>query len=110
MGLTVKRLTNPISVGSAFMAAIEATGDNSYAEGGEALTPAEFGLQSIDHAICIVKTLSEAEATTVGSVWYEPAKALLHVNDYKTQKELAKEKDLSKVVVQVTAFGKARAK
>lgn len=110
MALTVKRLINPISVGSVFMAAVEATGDSSYAEGGEALTPADFGLQYIEHAVPVVKNGSEAEATTVGSAWYDKAKSLLRFNDYKTQKELAKEKDIGKVIVEVTAFGKARAK
>lgn len=84
----------------------EVTLDNSYAEGGEPLTPKELGLRTVDSAVCIAKNLSESETVTVGSIWYDTANQKLRVNDAKTQKEMAGTKDLSKVVVIVTALGK----
>jgi hypothetical protein len=84
----------------------EITLDNSYAEGGEPLTAAQLSLHHVEHANCTVKNGSEAEATTVGSVIYDPAAAKLIVNDYKTQKPMVKEKDLSKVVVVIEAWGR----
>src|SRR3954471_23716707 len=77
----------------------EVTLDNSYATGGEPLTPTQLGLRTVDFAACSVKTFSEAEATAVGTVWYDTANQKLVVNDYKTQKQMAEGKDLSKVVV-----------
>jgi len=79
--------------------------DNSYAEGGESLTAKELGLTSVDFAICTIKNGTEAEATPVCSAWYETSKALLHVINAKTQKEVAGAADLSKVIVHVIAFG-----
>lgn len=93
-----------------FFTVTDVTLDSSYAEGGEPLTAAELGMASVDFATCSVKNGSESEAVPIMGPWYDPAKALLHLNDAKTQKELAKEKDVSKVVVRVLAFGKARAK
>lgn len=84
----------------------EVTLDNSYAEGGEPLTAKELGLRIVDSATCFVKNGSEAEATAVGSVYYDTSAAKLIVNDYKTQKPMAGAKDLSKVVVIVHASGK----
>jgi hypothetical protein len=93
-----------------FYTVTDVTLDNSYAEGGEPLTPAQLGLQSVDYATCLVKNGSEAEATAVGSCWYDMTNSKLVVNDYKTQKALAKEKDVSKVVIRVMAYGRQRAK
>jgi hypothetical protein len=84
----------------------EVTMDNSYAENGEALSAAELGLRTVDFAYCNVKNGSESEAVAVGSCWYDATNAKLRVNDYKTQKEMAAGKDLSKVVIRVYAFGK----
>lgn len=84
----------------------EVTLDNSYAAGGEPVTAAQLGLRVVDFAVCTVKNGSEAEATAVGSVYYDAAAGKLVVNDYKTQKPMAEGKDLSKVVVIVVAHGK----
>lgn len=84
--------------------------DNSYLEGGEPLSAAQLGLAVVDEAICFPTNGSEAEATAVGEIRYSTSAEKLIVMDYKTQKEMAKEKDLSKVLVRVVAFGKARAK
>lgn len=108
MAVSVGTTTTAANTG--FYTVTPVTLDNSFQENGESLTAAQLGLAKVDHAICIVKNPSEAEATAVGSAWYDKTKELLVLNDYKTQKTLAKEKDVSKVVVEVTAFGKTRAK
>jgi len=83
----------------------EVTLDTEYKEKGEELTAKELGLTTVNFAHCVVKNGSEAEATTVGTVWYDAEKSILHVNDQKTQKEMAAGKNLEKVVVLVHAFG-----
>lgn len=105
MAVSTKRISKGTVPGAGRRSVTEVTLDSSYQENGEPLTAKELGLRRVTDAFCIVKNGSEAEATTVGSAWYEPAKALLHVNDYKTQKEMASAKDLSKVVVLVMANG-----
>jgi len=95
---------------SGFLSVTDVTLDSSYAEGGEPLTAEQLGLASVDYAVCTIKNGSEAEAVPIMGPWYDQAKSLLHLNDAKTQKELVKEKDVSKVVIRVLAFGKARAK
>lgn len=103
--------TNTVAASNTgFFTVTDVTLDSSFQENGESLTAAQLGLAKVDHASCTVKNGSEAEATAVGSAWYDPTKELLVLNDYKTQKTLAKEKDVSKVVVRVIAFGKTRAK
>lgn len=108
MAVSVSSVTAPRNTG--FYTVTDVTLDNSYQENGESLTAAQLGLAAVDFAQCTVKNGSEAEATAVGPCYYDPTKELLVVNDYKSQKPLAKEKDLSKVVVRVLAFGKARAR
>lgn len=109
MGLTLTTLQTPVSVGSTFRSVTEAVFDNSYAEGGEAFTPANAGLLRFDHAPTVsVVNGSESETNPVDSAYYGSEK--LHLTDGKTSKEMAKEKDMSKVKVIVTAHGKTRAK
>lgn len=109
MALTITTLQSPTSVGSNFKTVTEAVFDNSYAEGGEAFTPANTGLSSFVHTpTCSVVNGSEAEANPVNTAYYGSEK--LHLVDGKTSKEMAKEKDMSKVKVIVTAYGKSRAK
>lgn len=84
--------------------------DSSYEEGGEKLTAAQLGLASVDHALCGIKNPTEAEATPIMAPWYDASAGRLHLNDSKTQKELAAAKNLEKVTVVVTAFGKTRSK
>lgn len=83
------------------------TCSEKYVEGGEKLTPADLGLTRIEagDAICNIKNPSEAEETSVSAAFYDAEKELLHLWAAKTGKELAKEKDVSKLVVQVTAWG-----
>lgn len=107
MALTVASLQEP-RVGS-FQTVTEVTFDNSYAEGGEAFTPADAGLSSFDFTpLCFVISGSEAEANPVNTAYYKEEK--LHLIDGKTSKEMAKEKDMSKVKVLVLAAGKTRAR
>lgn len=109
MGLTLTTLQTPQSVGSTFRSVTEAVFDNSYAEKGEAFTPGNAGLAAFDYAPqCNIVNGSEAEANPVDTAYYGSEK--LHLIDGKTSKEMAKEKDMSKVKVIVTAFGKTRAK
>lgn len=101
----IKRITKASVPGSGRRSVTEVTLTNSYPEGGLLVSPKELGLQRVSDAFCVVKNGSEAEATAVGSVWYDKATGKIKVNDYKTQKEMVKEKDLSKVVVLVMAQG-----
>ena len=79
--------------------------DNSYAEGGEPLTAAQLGLTKVTFAECSVVNGSELEANPVDTAYYTPATSKIHVIDGKTSKEMAGTKDMSKVVIQVTAYG-----
>lgn len=109
MALTLKTLQEPTSVGASFRTTTEVTFDNSYAEGGEAFTPANAGLTSFSSTPFVnVVNGSEAEANPVNTAYYSGEK--LHLIDGKTSKEMAKEKDMSKVKVIVMANGKSRAK
>lgn len=80
-----------------------ATFDSSYLEGGETFKPSEVGLNRFERVTCSVINGSESETNPIDSSWYKEEK--LHLTDSKTSKELAKEKDMSKVVVQVVARG-----
>jgi hypothetical protein len=90
-----------------FIAVTDVTLDNSYAEGGEAVSAEQLGLASVDFAICSIVNGSESEEW-VAEAFYKGGK--VHLISAKTGKEVAGTKDMSKVVVRVFAFGKARAK
>lgn len=92
-----------------FRTVTDVTCSEKYVEGGESLTAANLGLATVDYAICQLKNGSEGE-DFIAAAYYDPAKALLHLIDAKTGKEVAKEVNASKVVVRVIAHGKARAK
>lgn len=109
MAVSVKNISGNPAV-PPFVTTTDVTLDSSYFEGGESLTAAQLGLASVDTAVCTVKNGSEAEATPIVSAWYDPAKALIHVNNSKTGKEAASAANVEKVVVRVWAFGKQRAK
>jgi hypothetical protein len=80
------------------------TFDSSYAEGGEPLTPSELGLRRVTFATCSIIHGSESSTLRPGSAYYENEK--LHLIDNATGKEVSGTSDMSKVVVQVVAFGK----
>lgn len=92
--------------GSELRTVTDVTFDASYAEGGEKVTPADLGgLSRVDWAECSVIAGSESAELQVAAAKYDEEKELLHLIDVKTGKELAKEKDVSKVVVRVVAYG-----
>lgn len=80
----------------------EVTFDNSYAEGGEPLALSEFGLKVLQWSECQMVSGSESEEW-VAFANYDGTK--IHLWSVKTGKEVAKEKDMSKVKVLVIAYG-----
>lgn len=84
----------------------EVVGDNSYEEGGEALTATQLGLNVVEWHDALVINGSEAEANPVDNAWYTPTTSKIHFEDGKLSKEMAKEKDMSKVKVLLTARGR----
>ena len=90
-----------------FMAAATITFDSKYLTGGESLPASAFNLQSVDHAIATIKTV--AKTVNVASAYYDKATAKVLLFD-ETPAQVASEADVEGVVVEVTAFGKARAK
>lgn len=107
MAVSVSRITD--AQVPRFRTVTDVTLDSSYQEGGEPLTAEQLGLATVERAECFMKNGSESEEY-VAWAFYEPAKSLLHLYSAKTGKEVVATKDLSKVVVRVTAMGSARAK
>lgn len=79
--------------------------DNSYAEGGEKVTPEDLGLSRVTHSTCELVRGTESEENVASSAHYDEETELLHLRDSKTGKEFTKEKDASKVIVRVLAWG-----
>lgn len=105
MGLTLENvLPIPYRIdGNQKRITYNATFDSSYAEGGETFKPSEVNLNRFERVTCNVINGSESETNPVDAAYYKEEK--LHLTDGKTSKEMAKEKDMAKVVVQVTATG-----
>jgi hypothetical protein len=103
MGVVVARTKKARVPGAERRTVTDVTFDNSYAEGGEPLTAEQLGLNSVDVAVCSLIHGSESTELLAGAAWYSGGK--LHLLDVKTGKEVASTKDMSKVVVQVVAFG-----
>lgn len=108
MALTVTTLSGPETVGSYFKTRNEVTFDSSYANGGEPLTPAELGLAEVSSSNCEIVAGSESATFRPTNAYYKEEK--LHLIDSATGKEIESTKDMSKVKVVVTAFGKTRAR
>lgn len=108
MALTVTQNVAPSSFG--FYTVSTVTGDSSYLSEGEPLLFAELGLASVDFAICEVIAGTESATIRAVTAYYTPATEKLHYIDSATGKEVESTKDLSKVKVQIVAFGKTRAK
>jgi len=108
MALTVKNLGNPRNVGYGFIALSEVTFDNSYQENGEPVTAAQLNLQTVDFCNCDIVAGSESSVLRPTNAYYKEGK--LHLIDSATGKEVESAKDMSKVKVQVAAFGEARVK
>jgi len=107
MAVSVKNvLTVPYRiVGNQKETVTDVTCDSSYEEGGEACTFAQLGLNNVEFTMSNLRNSSELEATPVCAGYYDMTVQKLKLIDGKTAKELAKEKDCSKVVVRVVARG-----
>ena len=105
MAVTTTILDQPRVPGARRQVAAEVTFDSSYLEGGEPLTAAELGLKRVIWAHCATLQGSESETVEFGWARYNAEKELLEAFNYKSQKAIAKEKDLSKVKVLVIAYG-----
>lgn len=110
MALTVKNLGNPRNVGYGFIALSEVTFDNSYQSEGEPLTAAQLNLQTVDFCNCDIVAGSESATLRPTNAYYTPSTGKIHLIDSATGKEIASTSDMSKVKVQVAAFGEARVK
>jgi hypothetical protein len=106
MSLTVTQISEPKNFG--FYSVTEVTFDSSYQAGGEPITPAELGLSVVHASTCNIIAGSESSTLRPTNAFYKEEK--LHLIDSATGKEIESTKDMSKVVVQVIAFGKARAR
>lgn len=105
MAVSTKIVDTARVPGSRRQTVSEVTLDSSYLENGEPLTPKELGLTSVAWAFCLILNGSESETVEVGWAKYNVSKELLEVFNYKSQKQIASTKDLSKLVVQVVAYG-----
>jgi hypothetical protein len=103
MALTFTRVSKPDVVGSYRQAVTDVTMDNSYASGGEAVTPKNLGLTVVDYATCHIQSTSGG-GVNVASAGYDPSTALLHVFD-ETPAEVASGADIATTVVRVVARG-----
>lgn len=107
MAASVTINSGPISVGSQFRTVATVTLDSSYPTGGETVTPAQFGLRSVESASCDI--VAVAGTVNVANATYDRTNSKIKVFD-ETPAEVANGASLENVKVQVTAFGKARAK
>lgn len=82
---------------------IEILFDNSYAEGGEAVTPAEMGFRRVDASSWQIINGSESSTLRPTNCYYSGGK--LHLIDSATGKEIEGTKDMSKVKVRGTVEG-----
>jgi len=106
MAASASRVQTGRPMGSDYYSIYNVTLDNSYAEGGETVTPRELGLRRVTFAICTVTNGTESATVRAVSAYYTPSTEKLHLIDSATGKEVSGTSDLSKVVVQVVAFGK----
>jgi hypothetical protein len=82
--------------------------DNSYAAEGEPITAEELGLKRIIWGLAVLLAGSESETVEVGFVSFvkkTDTTAVIQAFNYKTQKEIASTKDLSKVKCLVWCMG-----
>lgn len=105
MAVSTKVVDTARVPGSRRQTVSEVTLDNSYLENGESLTAAELGLKTVIWAFCTILSGTEAEASPILTCKYNASKELIEAISAKTQKPMESAKDLSKVVVQVVAYG-----
>lgn len=106
MSVAVANVQTPRPPGDLFYSVKEVTLDSSYASEGEPLTAKELGLRRVVYAICEVLHGTESSTVRAVTAYYIPSTEKIHLIDSATGKEVEATKDLSKVVVQVIAFGK----
>jgi hypothetical protein len=104
MSVTVSKAPKGRIPGAERITVSEITFDDSYAEDGEPLTAKQLGLRIVDAAVCTVIHGSESSELRPAAAFYSGGK--LHLIDTATGKEVASTKNMSKVVVQVVAFGR----
>jgi hypothetical protein len=97
----------PTSVGAQYKTVGTLVLDSSYPTGGEALTAAQLGLQSVDEAHAEIVAVSGT--TNVANATYDKTNSKVKVFD-ETPAEVGNTNSLENVKVQITAFGKAKAK
>lgn len=80
----------------------DVTFDESYTEGGEALTPANLGLNRVERATCTIQAVEGS--VNVANAAYDDEEELVHLFD-ETPAEVAKEANVKGVVARVVARG-----
>lgn len=105
MALTVAAVQTARPPGAERRVIKEVTFDSSYLENGEPLTAAELGLKKVTFADCNITNGSEEATVRPAIAYYTPSTEKLHLIDSATGKEVASTKDMSKVKVQVVAYG-----
>jgi hypothetical protein len=106
MAASASRVQTGRPMGSDYYTITNVTCDNSYESEGEKVAPREFGLRRVTFAICTVINGTESATVRAVTAFYTPSTEKLHLIDSATGKEVEATKDMSKVVVQVVAFGK----
>lgn len=105
MAASTKVITTARVPGDRRRVIAQITCDNSYEEKGEKVPVSEFGLTRATDAICNVVNSSESETIPVSGAFYNVETERLILIDGKKGKEVEKEKDMSKVVVQIMING-----
>lgn len=105
MAVSVTTLQTARPPGAERRTVTEITFDNSYLEGGEPLTAAQLSLKKVIFAACEIINGSEEATVRPTNCYYTPATEKIHLIDSATGKEVASTKDMSKVKVQVEAYG-----
>jgi len=107
MSLTVENaLTVPYRiVGNEKKTVKRVTFDSSYPSEGEPLTAAELGLNVVEYTNCVLVKGSESATLRPTNAEYDKVAAKIRLIDSATGKEIESTKDMSKVVVQVEAYG-----
>jgi hypothetical protein len=106
MSVTVSTVRTPKVQGDERWSETDVTFDSSYPTGGEPVTASQFGLGRVISGFAQLVNGSESETDPVGSAFFDVANMKLKLNNSKTSKEIAGEKDMSKVIVRVFAGGK----
>ena len=103
MAASVSIVSEPARVeGNRRVTCADVTLDNSYPTGGESVTPAQLGLETIEFAIINVKSVGGT--VNVANAYFDRANNKIKVYD-ETPAEAANASDLSTLVLQVVAYG-----